>query len=284
MSDATGTLVRLGFSPCPNDTFMFHGLVSGQIELPGILLYPVIEDIEALNQRAVGAVAQLAMSKLSVTALGRVSDRYAALRSGAALGRGCGPLVVRRPGGPVDLAQLSGKSVAIPGAFTTAHMLLRIFAPPDLEVVPMRFEQVMPAVARGEVEAGVVIHEGRFTFGAHDLEQVVDLGERWESVTGLPIPLGLICVGRSLPPAVADALEAGLRDSIALAFREPHRSRTFVRQHAQEMDPEVCRQHIALYVNEFSLELGPDGIAAVDELFVRGREAGMIEASASPWR
>jgi 1,4-dihydroxy-6-naphthoate synthase len=148
----------------------------------------------------------------------------------------------------------------------------------------MRFEQVMTAVARGEVEAGVIIHEGRFTFGAHGLEQVVDLGERWESTTDLPLPLGLICARRSLPEGITDMLERGLRESIELAFREPHRSRTFVRQHAQEMDPDVCRQHIDLYVNDFSVDLGNEGVAAVDELFARGKSAGMIEASASAWR
>ena len=265
---------------------MFHGLVTGQVPIEGVSLVPEIEDIEALNERAVQGDDALPLSKLSVTALGRVSDRYAAIGAGAALGRGCGPLVVRHRSGRIEsLDGLAGRRVAIPGQYTTAHMLLRIFAPRDIETVPMRFDEIMRAVNEREVEAGVVIHEGRFTFGAHELEQVVDLGEVWESRTGLPIPLGLICVSREMPRERADLLERGLRESIELAFREPARSRDFIEQHAQEMDAEVCRRHIELYVNDFSVDIGEEGRAAVDELFARGRAAGMIPADAPPpWR
>lgn len=283
---STTTLVRVGFSPCPNDTFMFHGLVTGQVPIDGVSLVPEIEDIEALNERAVQGSDPLPLSKLSVTALGRVSDRYAALCTGAALGRGCGPLVVRHRKGDIEsLADLAGKRVAIPGQYTTAHMLLRIFAPRDIETVPMRFDEIMRAVNKRQVDAGVIIHEGRFTFGSHKLEQVADLGEVWEGTTGLPIPLGLICVSRETPPERADRLERGLRESIELAFREPARSRSFIKRHAQEMDEDVCRRHIELYVNDFSVDMGDEGRAAIDELFARGRAAGMIPNDAPPpWR
>jgi 1,4-dihydroxy-6-naphthoate synthase len=273
--------VGLGFSPCPNDTFQFHALVSGQVALPGFAVRPWLADIEALNERAMGP-DPLTVTKLSLPGFAHVADRYAPLRAGAALGRGVGPLVVSRTGGAIG--QLAGRRVAIPGRFTTAHLLLRLFAPPDVQALPMRFEAVMPAVAAGDVDAGVIIHEGRFTYAGHGLREVADLGALWEEDTKLPLPLAVIAVQRSATAPPAEALEEALRASIRAARAHPEASAAYVQAHAQEMDPDVCRQHIALYVNDYSVELGPEGEAAVAELLARGAAAGVLPPGGRrPW-
>lgn len=266
----------VGFSPCPNDTFMFHALVAGSVAVPGVAVRPWLADIEALNERAMSA-ARLKITKLSVHGLGHVADRYAALQVGAALGRGVGPLVVARA--RRELGELRGR-VAIPGPYTTAHLLLRIFGP-AVEVVPMRFEKIMPAVVAGEVEAGVIIHEGRFVYAGFGLELVADLGAVWEADTGLPLPLGVIAAERSLE--LAAVFEDRLRASIDAAWADPQASTAYVRAHAQELDAEVCRRHIALYVNEFSRELGEEGRAAVETLLARGAAIGMLPPVQRAW-
>lgn len=285
-------MLDLGFSPCPNDTFMFHGLIRGGVSLPGITLRPHIADIEALNLRALGD-QPLALTKLSASALAHLCERYTVLSSGAALGRGCGPLVVRRTDDAklTELAALRGRTVAIPGEYTTAYLLLRTFfaeaAPAaELAVERMRFEQIMPAVADGRVDAGLIIHESRFTYPSYGLVELADLGELWERSTGLPIPLGMICARRDLPAATIDAVEAGLRRSIEAAQARPDDPdlRAWIREHAQELDDEVCRRHIELYVNAFSVELGAEGRAAIDALLARGRASGLLPAARSPWR
>ena len=280
-------VIETGFSSCPNDTFMFHGLIMGDVVVPGLRFVAAMADIEALNLRALDRDRALPVTKLSASALAHVSDRYTVLSAGAALGRGCGPLVVRRAADShlQSLADLRGRSVAIPGHYTTAHLLLRTFygeAPLDVRI--MRFEQIMPAVAEGRVDAGLIIHESRFTYPAHGLVELADLGVLWERSTGLPLPLGMICAARTLEPAILDRIEDGLRRSVELAFAEPERSRAWIREHAQELDPEVCRRHIELYVNDFSIALGGEGRAAIDELLARGRASGFLPPSASPWR
>jgi 1,4-dihydroxy-6-naphthoate synthase len=277
-----GDALRLGFSSCPNDTFMFHALVTGDALVPGVRWDVVMEDIEALNARAIGP-EPLPVTKVSVGVLPYLVDRYAVLGAGAALGRGCGPLVVARPGGPTSLADLAGRRIAIPGAKTTANLLLAMFGPPDVQRVEMRFDEIMPAVARGDVEAGLVIHESRFTYPDHGLVQLEDLGVRWEAATGGPLPLGVIVASRELSDARTAAIEAGLRASIERAFADPQRSRDYVRAHAQEMSEDVCRRHIELYVNAYSIDLGDEGRAAIDELVSRARAAG-APAGRSPWR
>jgi len=269
--------LAVGFSPCPNDTFMFHALVAGDVEVPGFRVAPWLADIEALNERAMGA-EPLKITKLSVHGLGHVADRYRALQAGAALGRGCGPLVVARE--MRALRELTGR-VAIPGPYTTAHLLLRIFGP-AVEVVAMRFEKILPAVAAGEVDAGVIIHEGRFVYQGFGLQLIADLGAVWEADTGLPLPLGVIAAERSLD--IADVFEDRLRASIEAAWRDPQASAAYVRAHAQEVDPEVCRRHIALYVNEYSRELGVEGRAAVETLLARGAAIGMLPRAQRVWR
>lgn len=272
--------LRIGFSPCPNDTFVFHALVHGSVRPGGRPIEPVVEDIEVLNRRAVDSSDPLEVSKLSVAALARALPRYVVLSAGAALGRGVGPLVVRRVAdGPDGLADLARCTVAIPGEHTTAALLLRELAPPPARTVAMPFSRIMAAVAAGEVQAGVVIHEGRFTYQAHGLRTLADLGEVWESATGLPLPLGVIAAQRSLPRRTIEEIDAALRASVEAAFARPDASDEYVRRHAQEMDPAVRRRHVELYVNEESRALSDRGRTAVEHLLARaGAPAGL-----SPW-
>ena len=263
------TTIALGFSPCPNDTFAFHGLVHGLVPVEGIRFEATLDDIEGLNQRALGQRGErLAVSKVSAALLPDVLDEYRVLRAGAALGRGCGPLVVVAPHRPLRrLDDLSGATVGIPGRKTTAHYLLRRFAPADVKVVEMRFDKIMPEVLAGRLDAGVVIHEGRFTFSRLGLVQIADLGQLWEQSTGLPLPLGVIVALRSLQSETVSAVETAIRDSVSHALAHPQDSWSYVRQHAQEMDEDVCRRHIGLYVNDYSVDLGRDGEHALEQLF-----------------
>lgn len=279
----------LGYSTCPNDTFMFDAMVHGRVDTHGLTFTPWLADIAELNARARAEtpLQPLDITKISVAQLGHITRRYACLSAGAALGRGCGPLVLRR-GDDVtrpDLASLAGGRIAIPGPQTTANLLLSIFAPPQLQRVVLRFDEIMPALQRGEVDAGLVIHESRFTYRDHGLAQVADLGDVWEQTTGLPLPLGVIVAHRRLAPGTIADIERTLSASVRHAFAHPTDSAAYVREHAQEMDPQVCRQHIALYVGDYSAELGDEGRAAIDELLARGRACGALSGEApSPWR
>lgn len=259
--------LTFGFSPCPNDTFAFHALVHGLVEAP-FEVTPVLLDIEALNQRARDGAFDL--TKLSVGAFAAVGDRYRLLRSGAALGRGVGPLVVTRR--PMSLAEAAAGRIAVPGLATTAFALLRLAAPRLGEVVELRYERILGAVEAGAVEAGLIIHESRFTYAEHGLVQAADLGEWWERETGLPVPLAGICAREDLDADLAAAADAAIRASVAYAFAHPDASRAYVRAHAQEMSDAVCDAHIKLYVNEFSLDIGDAGQRAISTLAARGKE------------
>lgn len=280
-------VLRFGFSPCPNDAFAFWAAVHGEVAVPGVRLeVSAIADIEALNRRAVDRLEPpLAVTKLSLPALAQVTDRYAVLPAGAALGFGCGPLVVRRgeDDGLATLARLAGRRVAIPGRNTTAFLLFSMFAPRDCQFVETRFEQVMPMVARGECDAGLVIHESRFTYAQHGLVALADVGQLWERRTGLPLPLGVIAMRRDLPRALFDRTGELLRASVELARQRPEAPREFVRKLAQELDDSVCDRHIGLYVNEFTVDLGDAGRAAIDALLAVAREQGLLAAGRSPW-
>jgi 1,4-dihydroxy-6-naphthoate synthase len=277
--------LRFGFSPCPNDTFAFWAAVHGEVDAP-IALEPVLADIEALNERAIADQEPLPVTKLSVPALARVADRYAVLSAGSALGFGCGPLVVCRADSSLrSLADLGAARVAIPGVHTTAFLLLASLAPVQpRECVPMRFDAIVPAVARGDCRAGLVIHEGRFTYAAHGLRELADLGVLWERATGGPLPLGVIAARRDLPAAQFRALGALLRRSVELARASPARPREYVRAHSQELSDDVCDRHIALYVNDFTVDLGDAGRAAIATMLARGRAAGLLPAGPSPFR
>ncbi len=257
--------VTFGYSPCPNDTFAFHALAHGLVPA-SFRVRPVLLDIEELNQRA--HHGEFDLSKLSVGAFAAVGERYRLLRSGAALGKGVGPLVVARTMQTLEEA-MRGR-VAIPGRETTAFRLLRLAAPALGDVVEMRYDRILHAVASGAVDAGLIIHESRFTYAAHGLVKIIDLGEWWEQDTGLPVPLAGICARHDLPaPLVAEA-ELAIRASVEFAFAHPNASRAYVRAHSQEMSDEVCDQHIALYVNERSIDIGEDGMRAINRLVSLG--------------
>ena len=251
--------LTFGFSPCPNDTFAFHALVHGLVDAP-FQVEPVLLDIEELNRRA--HTGELDLTKLSFGAVAGAGagKRYRLLRSGAALGRGVGPLIVA-----VEERPLAGARIAIPGRETTAYLLLRL-AEPDLgEVVELRYDRILGAVAAGEVDAGLIIHESRFTYADHGLVATADLGAWWEQETGLPVPLAGIFARADLDDATAGA-ESAIRASVEYAFAHPVASRDYVRAHSQELSDEVCDAHIALYVNEFSVDLGDEGLAAIERL------------------
>ncbi len=253
--------LTFGYSPCPNDTFAFHALAHGLVDAP-FRIAPVLLDIEELNRRA--HRGEFDLTKLSVGAFAAVGDRYRLLRSGAALGHGVGPLVVTRT--PMTLDDAVRGRVAIPGRETTAFRLLRLAAPLLGHTVEMRYDGILRAVANGEVDAGLIIHESRFTYADHGLSRVLDLGDWWERETGLPVPLAGICARADLDEALMADAERAIRASVQHAFDFPEASRDYVRAHAQEMSDEVCAAHIALYVNRHSLDVGEDGMRAIAQL------------------
>ena len=253
--------LTFGYSPCPNDTFAFHALAHGLVDAP-FRVEPVLLDIEELNRRAHEGAFHL--TKLSVGAFAAVGERYRLLRSGAALGHGVGPLVVARAA--TTLSDAVRGRLAIPGRETTAFRLLSLAAPPAGEVVELRYDRILRAVETGEVDAGLIIHESRFTYADHGLVKVADLGEWWERETGLPVPLAGICARHDLDADTVAAAERAIRASVLYAFDHPSESRAYVRAHAQEMSDAVCDAHIALYVNAHSLDVGDDGLRAIDRL------------------
>jgi 1,4-dihydroxy-6-naphthoate synthase len=270
--------LSLGYSPCPNDTFMFYALTHGKVKLTGIGVTESLDDVETLNQRALRA--ELDLTKVSFHAFAYLRDNYCLLHSGAALGRGCGPLVVARKETSMDA--LRGKTIAIPGRYTTAHLLLMLYGEGYDQVAVMPFDKVMSAVKRGEADAGLIIHEGRFTYEGHGLVKVLDLGEWWEAETGLPLPLGGILARRALGAEVIESVERGIRESIEYAYSHREETRSYIKAHAQELDESVIDRHIGLYVNDYSLDLGDEGVRAVEELFERGMARGIIPGTYTP--
>ncbi len=268
--------LRVAYSPCPNDTFVFHALAHGLVRgAPPLDVTLADVDVTNTTARAYDLV------KVSYAALPWLLDDFALLPCGGAVGRGCGPLVLTAAPRPPDA--LAGATVAVPGDRTTAYLLFRLwsrdFAPGQVAILP--FEDIMPAVARGEVDAGLVIHEARFTYQRHGLHALADLGDWWENDTGLPIPLGAILARRDLPARTGvglDALAGWIRASVDLAWSHPSASRPYVLDHAQELEPAVVDAHIALYVNAFTRDLGPEGLAAVTTLLDRAADAGLAPA------
>ncbi len=264
--------LTLGYSPCPNDTFIFDALVHRHIPLSDLVFHERLEDVETLN--ALALKGALDLTKVSYHAFGHLRQDYALLRSGGALGRGCGPLVVASR--PLDMNQLRNQKIAIPGKLTTANLLLQLYGAGFEQVVPMPFDQIMARVARGEFPAGVIIHESRFTYQKQGLHQVLDLGQWWEDATGKPIPLGGILIKRALGPQLIAEIDAALRRSIEFAFAHPETSRPYIKAHAQELSDAVIDSHIGLYVNDFSLDLGDEGLEAVATLLTRAEQRGLI--------
>lgn len=264
--------LKIAFSPCPNDTFIFqawaHGLVPNAPEIE-----VTFADIDITNRLAIEGQSDLDVLKISAAALPYVLARYQLIPCGGALGRGCGPLVLTKE----KRSSLAGKSIAVPSDRSTAYILFRLWAEQQGislgEIIVMPFEQIMPAVKAGKVDAGLVIHEARFTYQKYDLQALVDLGAWWEQDTGLPIPLGAIIARRELNP---EPITAAIRSSLKQAWETPEQTSDYVRCHAQEMDAKVMQAHIQLYVNDFSMNLGEEGFAAIEAFLTRAAKAGLV--------
>ncbi|MFI5908311.1 1,4-dihydroxy-6-naphthoate synthase [Dactylosporangium sp. NPDC051541] len=269
-----GEALRVAYSPCPNDTFVFHAWTHGR--LPGAPAAVVTHaDIDVTNGLA--GSDRFDVLKISYAALPLFLDRFALVPCGGALGRGCGPLLLARPG--TGLGALPGATVAVPSERSTAYLLLRLWAaaavPGGLgRIVVLPFHEIMPAVRDGAVDAGLIIHESRFTYPQYGLSELVDLGRFWEQDTSLPIPLGAIVARRDLGAPALAALAGTIRASVRHAWQHPDDSRAYVREHAQEMAPAVTEQHIGLYVNPFTADLGAEGLAAVRALLDRAAAVG----------
>lgn len=267
--------ISLAYSTCPNDTYIFYALAHGKIDLGNLSFDIALNDVEHLNQEAKKGIIDI--SKLSFAAIGHLTETYGLLRSGAALGRGCGPLIVARKG--KDLSSLKSGKIAVPGLWTTANLLLSLFLDKNPNVVPMSFEKIMPAVSSGEFDGGVIIHEGRFTYQNHNLECLADLGEWWESETSLPIPLGGIAMRRGISQEIICSVQSQIRKSIEFAHLNASQTADYVKSHAQELSDDVVSQHINLYVNEFSIDIGTEGETAIETLFAKAREKGILPNS-----
>jgi 1,4-dihydroxy-6-naphthoate synthase len=268
--------LTLGFSPCPNDCFMFDAMVHGRIDTEGLDFDMRMADIEALN--AAAFAGEIDVTKLSFHAYAYCIGNYVLLDAGSALGRNCGPLLISKR--EISLDEVSGGRlrIAIPGKYTTAHFLLSLAFPQATDKSELLFSAIEGALLDGSFDAGVIIHENRFTYTSKGLKKIIDLGEYWETETGAAIPLGGIVVNRAIPEDVRQKVNRVMRRSVEYAFANRTASLPFVRAHAQEMSDEVMYQHIDLYVNEFSVDLGRDGRRAVEVLFDRARGVGVIPA------
>ncbi|WP_137994160.1 1,4-dihydroxy-6-naphthoate synthase [Streptomyces vilmorinianum] len=268
--------LKIAYSPCPNDTFVFDAWAHGRV--PGAPRIDVtFADIDLTNGWAESGASEHDVLKVSYAVLPWVLDEYALLPCGGALGRGCGPLVLTRE----PEVELTGKTVAVPSERSTAYLLFRLWAADVVpggvgNVVVMPFHEIMPAVRDGKVDAGLVIHEARFTYQNYGLHALADMGAHWEDATGLPIPLGAIIARRSLGADMLRRLAHAARASVRMAWDDPAASRPYVLEHAQEMDPKVADQHIGLYVNEFTADLGEAGYAAVRGLLTRAAAEGLV--------
>jgi len=268
--------LTLGFSPCPNDCFMFDAMVHRRVNLEGLEFDVRLADIEALNTSAFAG--DVDVTKLSFHAYAYCADRYVLLDAGSALGRNCGPLLIsKRPIGRDEVAAGSLR-IAIPGKYTTARFLLGLAFPAARDTTEVLFSDIEGAVLDGTYDAGLIIHENRFTYEAKGLKKIIDLGEYWESETGAAIPLGGIVIRRQLPDDVRQRVNRVMRRSVEYAFAHRTDSVPFVRTHAQEMSEDVMYRHIDLYVNEYSIDLGVEGRRAVEMLFSRARAVGVIPA------
>jgi 1,4-dihydroxy-6-naphthoate synthase len=271
--------LSLAFSPCPNDCFIFDAIVNRRIDTEGLTFSIRLDDVEALNQSAFAS--QVDITKLSYHAYAHCAADYALLDAGSALGRGCGPLLIsKRPISHDDVASGTLR-IATPGKYTTAQLLFDLAFPNARRTTPLLFSAIESALLRDEFDAGVIIHENRFTYEAKGLKKIADLGELWERDTGAPIPLGGIAIRRAIPEDVRSLVNRVVRRSVEYAFAHRDASRQFVREHAQEMSEEVMYRHIDLYVNDHSIDLGPDGRRAVDLLLTRARDRAQAQAQAS---
>lgn len=264
--------LTLGFSPCPNDTFIFEALVHGRVDTEGVEFDWFLADVEELNRRALDGSVDI--TKMSFHAYAHAAENYLLLDSGSALGRNNGPLVVSRH--TIYPDELTDALIAIPGKYTTANLLFSIFWPEAVRKREYLFSDIPEAVLAGEADAGVIIHETRFTYQAMGLKKVADTGEYWEKLTGLPIPLGGIVVQRKVDEDIAQKVNRSIRRSLEYAHANPSASLSFIRKNAREIDARVTSEHISLYVNDFTLSLGKEGRKAVERLFTVAGERKVI--------
>lgn len=269
-------MISLGFSPCPNDTFIFYALANKRIGTKGLDFNPLIEDVETLNQLAIKRAVDV--TKISCHAFYYLQEDYHFLRSGGAFGRGCGPLLVQES---EDRSQRSEiKKIAIPGELTTAFLLLKLYLAstpssiphhPSLSFVVMPFYEIIEAVRDGKVDAGLIIHESRFTYQDYGLTQIIDLGDWWEKETGLPIPLGGIIAKKSLGLHTIKTIESLIRASVEYSMLHKVETVPFIKKYSQELSDDVIFKHISLYVNNYTIDIGSEGEAALDELMKRAK-------------
>jgi len=264
--------LSLGFSPCPNDTFIFDAIIHQKVDTEGLEFEPVIEDVEALNQKAFQQA--LDVTKLSYHAFAQLLEKYALLDAGSALGKNVGPLLIAKQ--EIPKKEIPKQHIAIPGKYTTANFLLSLAFPKAKHKTEMLFSDIEEAVLKGRTDAGLIIHENRFTYQDKGLVKLMDLGEFWESTTQMPIPLGGIVVSRKLDPEVQKAVNRVVARSVAHALDHPSEPMPYVKQYAQEMDEKVMQQHISLYVNEFTRSLGTEGKEAVQRMFDIAMAKGVI--------
>lgn len=268
----------LGFSPCPNDCFIFDALIHKKIDTQGVDFEVVMEDVEALNNRAFNQ--ELDITKLSYHAFLYLTNHYALLNSGSALGFNCGPLLVKKA--TAEIQNLDTASIAIPGKYTTANFLLSIAFPNAKNKKELLFSDIEDAILLNKVDAGLLIHENRFTYQEKGLEKIIDLGEFWENLIHAPIPLGGIVVKRNIDISFQKTIDHLIKQSVEFAFANPENCMPFVKLHAQEMSEEVIKKHIALYVNDFSIDLGNTGKKAIQLLFDKAIENKLIQNSVPP--
>src|ERR1041384_528773 len=272
--------LTLAFSPCPNDCFMFDAIVNRRIDLEGLEFDVRLADVEALNKAAFAG--EVDVTKLSYHAYAYCAGDYVLLDAGSALGRNCGPLLICRRAIPPEEVAAGALRIAMPGKYTTANFLLGLAFPAARNRTELLFSEIEGAVLDGRFDAGLIIHENRFTYAARGLKKIVDLGEFWEGETGAPIPLGGIVVRRSLPDDVRQTVNRLVPRSGGYAFAPRTASLPYVREHAQEMSEQVMYQHIDLYVNEYSVDLGPGGRRAVELLFEKAKALGVIPPLEQP--
>ena len=264
--------LSLGFSPCPNDTFIFYAMLHGKIDTEGLEFEALLADVEELNKKAFAK--ELDITKLSYHAYGHLLEDYSLLHAGSALGNNCGPLLIAKEN--LEDEAIKKARIAIPGKLTTANFLLSLAYPEATRKEAILFSDIENAVLDGSFDAGLIIHENRFTYEEKGLKKLIDLGEYWESSTQLPIPLGGIVIQRALPLEVQQKVNRVMQRSVAYAFANPEETKPYVRAHAQEMDEQVMFQHIDLYVNEFTRNLGDKGKAAIEKLFTVAQEKELI--------
>jgi 1,4-dihydroxy-6-naphthoate synthase len=267
--------LTLGFSPCPNDTFIFDAMVNGKIDTHGLKFDYVLEDVETLNRWAVEG--KLDITKLSYNTFLHVADQYALLHSGSALGNGVGPLLISKV--DINTDGLSTRTIAIPGINTTANLLLSLAFPGATKKHELVFSEIEGAVLSGRYDAGLIIHESRFTYAQKGLHKIIDLGDWWEQTMNAPIPLGGIVMRKSYGADLSAKVDDIIRQSLAYSWQQYPVLSDFIKQHAQEMEEKVMRQHIDLYVNDYTTDLGKAGEAAIKKMFEYAQQAGIISSA-----